>query len=691
MSEDEMPAGQGPGPEPSGPASDCGPPNPRPSREQFAQTSTTFNTTFAFHGRVDARGGTIGVAAAARRPRRRATGKLDAADVDAALRCYVTPLTYDEALVALLADHVVMLEGETGSGRASGAIALLREVTDRTLIVLPPVITIKQLAKRTYDATFAYVVIDRTDEGPAADIDHTWRMIRDQVRDVDTFLVVTTAPTAAVQAVEAVRRVPWPRPPLRGVLRAHLAESDVSDEDLELVLSAIPTRWGMTSVARLAERISAGDAAAEALEELEVEAAKYVRAWFDGDRSRREILGVAALAFVAGAGPRTFEAVRTQLENEVASLLPARKKGAKQAARGPLPDFRLSLASPDGLIAIETVTSGPATRQSLAFKVPGYRRHVLAELWARYEAPFWDAMRAWLNGVIVEYDSVEIAYGLFLLAGVNLDEVQESFLEPWSKGERDIQGVIAATYVLWWMCYDDTLARIALQTAVRWTNDGDLAQRWTAALAFSGELGVRYPTDVARRLWQLITSGDDVSEPAQDALATLFVTLVDGEQDASVILTMLDRHMSRFGRRGADDRMLTRTMTSVLKVLAARDARTGKPTVFTFLHSHPTQARLVARLWARALRHSRYRREALQGLWEGLRALEHVSAEPLQDARILGTALAQELPAAEHETLRKHLTITDQRAHRRDTEALVNALLDALGPAQGRSKMEAEK
>ena len=237
--------------------------------------------------------------------------------------------------------------------------------------------------------------------------------------------------------------------------------------------------------------------------------------------------------------------------------------------------------------------------------MPAYRRYVLGELWARYEAPFWDALREWLNEIISEYDPVEIARGLCLLADVNLDEVTDLFLEPWARDEGSIPGMLTATYLLWWMCYDEALASAALQTTVRWTNQGSSAQRWTAALAFSGELGVRYPTDVTRRLWQLVTSGDEVSGPAQEGLARLFVTLVEEDQDASVILTMLDRHMVRFGRRGADDRLMTLTMTSVLEILGARDERHHRPAIFVLLHEHPERADLVARLLAGTLCHRR--------------------------------------------------------------------------------------
>src|SRR5215471_8445277 len=156
-----------------------------------------------------------GAAGSSARPRRKAIGKLDASDVDVALRSYVTPSTYDIALRSLLTDHVLILEGEAGCGRSAGAIALLREVTDRTLVVLSPVITLNQLADRDYDSNFGYVVIDHANHEAAADTDHTWRRIRDKVRETGTYLVLTTVSGTASPHIEAVRGVPWPKPPLR--------------------------------------------------------------------------------------------------------------------------------------------------------------------------------------------------------------------------------------------------------------------------------------------------------------------------------------------------------------------------------------------------------------------------------------------------------------------------------------------
>ena len=129
--------------------------------------------------------------------------------------------------------------------------------------------------------------------------------------------------------------MPWQRPPLLAVLRTHLAESPLTDEDIDQLAEGIPDRWGMTSVARLAGRIAKGEEQAGALEELEVNASRRVQEWFEKKgRLRRDILGVAALAFVAGATERSFESARAPGEAAVAEhSMPLRKqKGAKESA-----------------------------------------------------------------------------------------------------------------------------------------------------------------------------------------------------------------------------------------------------------------------------------------------------------------------------------------------------------------------
>jgi hypothetical protein len=624
---------------------------------------------------VDAPNSVFGATAEERGSRRKETGDLDEDEVFATLRYFHTPSAYGAAVEALVADHVVVLAGPSGSGRRCAALALLHEVTDQRLIALPPVLTIKDLAARTYVNGCGYVVLDRFDEGVSVNTDHSWLTVRDQVRKAGAHLVVTTTKTAAGRRVEAVRHIPWLRPPLRDVLRSHLPLEP--DEVIESLLKKIPAEWTMRSVDRMAQAIRGGTPREIALEEFKLASIEQVHTWFgeEGCRTRREIVEVTALAFVSGANRRTFESLVTRLEKQLETDFPPPEVTGEDA----IPAARTSHTDPDGLICVEQLTTGVAVRQAVTFRSPDIRRNVLAGLWARYPAPFWDAIRIWLFEVLDEYDNVQLAYGLALFATVaDFDEVDKSYLGPWSAGEAGTAGQLAAVYVLWLMCREESVRRLALQTAIGWTGSRNVTQRWSAMLAFTGELGVRYPFEAVRRLWQLITLGKELSDDGCEALATLFTVLGNEPGGAGVILTMLDRHLARFGHPGGDRRLMRLTMDCVIAVLAIRDFHTGRPSILRDVRPDSMNTAKVARLWAAVLRHRGYRRAAVEALIELLRALDSVSQEPRREAAALGAELRKALPPVEYEELRRDVIELSARARQRPSEDLVRALLDAI-------------
>jgi hypothetical protein len=120
-------------------------PEPAPELVQESKPGPTIAETTAkiaevltvFNGMVIAPGMVAGIAGEDRLGRRR-DGKLDDADIQAALRHYVTPDGYDGALKTLANDRLVVLAGAPGGGKRTGALSLLRELTSATIVVLPP-------------------------------------------------------------------------------------------------------------------------------------------------------------------------------------------------------------------------------------------------------------------------------------------------------------------------------------------------------------------------------------------------------------------------------------------------------------------------------------------------------------------------------------------------------------------------
>ncbi|MEV6527276.1 hypothetical protein AB0M43_35635 [Longispora sp. NPDC051575] len=639
------------------------------------QLATVINN---FNDRVFAPDSVLGVSGGARQlvPK---GGRLDPARIREALEHYVVPVPYDDALDALYVDGVVVLGGDAGLGKRAGGLHLLREVGTETLFVLSPVLTLKELAERPYERGFGYLLLDREDEGSTAETDFVWRTVRDQVRDAGAYLVITT--TKAHGPVEAVRHVAWEVPDLRQVLRAHLAVTDVAADVVDTVVEALADGCTMTAFTRVAVQVAGGEPAEKALDDHVRSAAGDVPAWFEKPRTRSEILEVTVLCFAENASDRRFESMLGKLEDVMARHLPLAEQQpdeSRQSEPDVLPERRGRRITPDGLIGFERAAAGVGGGRTLVFKRPSYRSRVLVELWERFEARFWDAVREWVDEVIQHQGGVAMAWGLSMLATVDFAEVEGAFLEPWSDGYKGWPGQCDAAFVLWGMCFDDTTAPIALRTAKRWATQGSPAQRWTASVAFSGLLGVCYPIEAVHRLWQLVVQSGDGSERACLAMAVLFGELTDGTDDANKIVGMLDRARNRRG----DQRRSTLTMLTILAVLSVRSSATGRPSSFIFLHRYPERVDVLARLWAAILQHRGYRRRALTALWQGLDSLKEISDEPARDIRALGEALARALPVEEHEPLRNDLTVIERSLRKKKAKeqegSLVHALLTAI-------------
>jgi hypothetical protein len=620
--------------------------------------------------------------------RRARTGRLTDADVDAALDHYVRPAPFEKALHALQQDRVIVLVGPSGIGKATSAIALLREVTDEPLAVLAPTVKIADLAEREFNRGLGHVVMDWQHDRSAADItDFTWRTLRDQVYDRSTHLVITTASSRS-RGTTSVRHVNWEPPAIGDQLASHLSGTDL---DAGEFVDRVPGDCTIEPIVAFARRLIAGDDLADALEDLGNDAAERVQQWFAAERQLTEILEVIALAFSTGRSERSFEAMLEGLTKAVTNagyLLDTETTNRRHKSQAPreLRPVRADRNRADGITSRETIVVEGARRNVVKFRADSYRYEVLAQGWHSYEGRFWDAVRNWLEVVVTDSamernadTHMAVAAGLATLALVDMGEVEESYLYPWADGHVGWPGQLVATYVLWWMCFDDDLAPVALRIATRWATAGGPVLRWTAAIAFSGELGIRYPTEATNRLWHLSIQSKDSSD-AIAALGQLFATLTAGNQNASQVLTLLDRRLDDVSQGRRDLRQQALIMLLTITVLSVRDARSGLPSITLFLEANPDRRALVARLWSRVLRHRPMRRLALAALIEAASAFDHAGERPEENARALGEALADVLRPGEHEQLATDFINHQVHAKRKrqDAAGIMRALLAAL-------------
>jgi hypothetical protein len=624
------------------------------------------------------------------------TGKVsddDLRDVDK----YIRPDPFGEAADALGTGNVVVICGPAGIGKEAGAISLLRGVTPRRLYRLTPTLSLSDLAERSYEAEAGYVLADwqhKVDYGKETDFN--WRLLRDQVRDAQAHLVITSVSARPFRGGTPVRCLQWTEPALDAVLSAYLGGTP-AEHLIPEITKTVPADWRIGPVVDLARKLADGRDPDTALAEFEYEGARQVEEWFAADHPLTEILEVLALAFMTGRTERSFEAALAHLEEAVKdagyALEPSDKDpldGAADRAR-PLRARRAGRDNPDGLIKRERIAVEGSSRYVMAFRVRSYRQHVLTELARRYDWDFWNTVRGWLNKVIAGTtgdDSVDtqfaVADGLSALAAINLDEVDESYLRPWAGGAAELRGQLAAINGLWCMCFNNDLAPVALRIARDWATQGNPQQRWTAAIAFSGVLGVRYPTEATNQLWQLIMQAKGNTHIIL-ALGQLFAMLTYEGHDAEKVLILLDRRVAQLQRGVAATRESWRIRLSVLAVLSARDPRSGQPAITAFLHANQNRLDMVARLWVAILCHRPMRQSALTALLDSVSAFEHVSDDPETHARAMGDALAAGLPDDEQEALATEISNRQARpkAKRDQIDSIVRALLAALERVHG--------
>lgn len=627
-----------------------------------------FNTTFEA-------GASFGVQNAMNTRLSRATGSVDQDDITTALDHFIAPEDFTIAATRLARDRVVVLCGAPGIGKRSSALALLREVTSDVLYMLSPQVPLAELAGRDYESGCGYLVIDRVADRNTTESDFEWRLVRDRLASQKAYLVVTTAAGQAA-TTESIAHFLWYPPNAEQVLRVYWPQ-EWPEEHEKTLRDTLESADRVIDVVNLAGRLSDGESPDVAVTHFDARVRDQVDQWFAAKPDRRKILEVATLAFTLGVDERHFEAALALLRNALNEHWPEPESDKAPAAKESMPQLRGQLAE-NPLMVTTTMPTELGTRGALLFTVPGYHRHALAELWRLMHVAFWDAVQDWLDIIVLrpQYEQ-RLTIGLAKLADVALDEVLQT-LDRWARGQRGSAGQRAAVYTLWLMTYEGSLAPTALQIATKWITRGTPTHRWVAAMAFSGQLGVRYPHEAVNVLWQLCVQSHTVDGDVEMVFGELFSTLVrESIKDAGIVLGVLAGKIERFTRPDARPRMAAVAIRTALSALVATDPLGKRVAVLSYLAEFSDRTEQVAGLIAKVIAYRPVRLRAIRALRTILEDLAKNYEQPEERARALGEALAKRLDPGERATLEYEFRAVVTRKHK-DIGPLVAALLNAL-------------
>ncbi|GAA3146900.1 hypothetical protein [Nonomuraea roseoviolacea] len=634
----------------------------------FAQVSQVQTVINHIHG--DIGGASFGISGS-RTKSRRTSGPVSGHEMAEARTRYERHESYEAAAQQLGRCNMVALIGTAGTGRRTAALNLLHDFVGgrrEVVVELSPAYTLEKLATREYRKAHGYLLCDwPKDDVDGSIADFHLREIRRRVRDAGAYLVITATATS----LPAGDQILWQPPPARDVLLAYQVAPEIAAE----AAAHITPEHAMADVVALARDLAAGAPLDQALGRLESAGRRDVVAWFDAPRSRGELFEMAAMAFTAGLPEASFESLLARLES-IAGI--GMEKADAVSADDPMPSRRLLRVAEGSLFSLS-----PGRR--LEFKVASHRTHVMRELYQRHGMRLWEPVIEWLHECAALRDNpsaqAEVARGVAILASVSdYSYVDSTFLTPWARGNGVMRSQATAAMAVSWLCLDETTRSEVLRTVSSWTRASAARPKFTATLAWSGELGIRFPLEAVRMLWLQIRNSEKPVRHAEIALARLFAALTEATGNALPMLDWVARQISNDKRIG---RAIDPLIRAILSVLSARADGVGIPTVTAHLRTRPDSAVPLAKLWSAVLVKRPHRRDALAALYDAVCAFDERDDDDRDHVRALFAALVEALPAKERPLLAHDLRryAISRNTDENRLEILLSLLRVFLSPA----------
>lgn len=659
-----------------------------------------------FHGDVSVgESGTVGFAVGEKVNRE--TGPVVEADVTRLRAQYFRTKTHHEAESELKREHLLILVGPEGSGRAAAALtlaALMREWTGvgGTLTRLPPTRTLDELCryKDKYKPGRAYLVNDWVHGKVARGVqaDYEVKRLAQILLDAEAYLVITAVRGSQDGEGTHGYEVEWSTPD-PGELFDHCVERMGEDAaPFEADLPALRTRAVQLPSARrvveLVRRLRLRGVE-EALADDEERDRQDVQGWFDQKPTRRALRAAAVLTLACRTGDegreqpgvtqRGFELLFAALEAAEAEFRqdPPSDEGAPpedeefpQVRHGLLDYAKLTKFAVD-----QPTAASVGAEHAPGFKTARLRALFLAELHLRCGDELWSPLRLCLGNLAEDPDvGIEVlhalACGVGRMARHETRRVLDEYLDGiWASGRLTARE--CAVYALWSMAAEDELAPLALSLVGGWVGNRGEERAITAALALGGPLGKRYPSQAMWLLWELALRGARISIYARLAIAWLIQ--VQAQSHEANLANGLTQKVRPLMARNADVTTRRAALRVIADVLAVPGADAA-PGVVDVLRQCPEAVRPLGELWADVLLSAPHRASGVRTLRRALDAFES-NPNGVELATALGAEILPRLSPGHRRQVEVGLYAAEELRDRRVVRVTLRAFLDAMGTA----------
>jgi hypothetical protein len=430
----------------------------------------------------------------------------------------------DWAATILERERLVILHGPAGAGKGTAGLWLLG--FDCEVLNVDPSLSAGDLTdfnrRFPYGKQCRYLVEALP---PATAVQLTDFVVRAAARDLeasDSYLVITVDDAISLSPELAGYVVAWPdRPDVSLALRAHLNYYLDNDEaravedrydlpQLSAGLAARPLR-SVDEVARIvADGFQSSQAFDSLLDDLGFGAPARVAEWFAAEQRSPADLGFLLAVAVLGGCPystvaqhaRHLEqliahASRVRLSRQPVNPLRSRSQRLQETMATLKPGF------------MET-EYGQSPAEMVELENRWLVQAVLSTVWHEYDL-LADALLRWLRGTGDDLDPgvrIRAASAAGWLSQYQFAALRRQLFLPWARGSSN--AARAAADALGLAAWQDSTAPLVLALLSVWAwQDDDYDLWWTAAVAYGGEVGVRYQGVAMDHLLVIADKADD--------------------------------------------------------------------------------------------------------------------------------------------------------------------------------------
>jgi len=554
-------------------------------------------------------------------------------DLDKVRSVYVKPPLYSQAYRVVSEKRVLILWGQAHWGKWTTALHLLLSLQVEQIFEIRPDVVLDDILSFEAGNRIGYLVDTLAPDSAQRLSPTILNRLSERFKKKDSYLVITVGSRVPLSKTAlSTNLVVWnDLPDCSQLLKTHLSwyladqdklaqafELSESDEVQSLLSTYLLPREIDRLAALLADVVHGKLELNDALSRFEARALQQVEEWFENHKEIEERTFMISVAVLSGA---SYQSVSSANERLLSLIKPSPVEGEFPSDTSFIfgsRSQRVREACAHLSQGYEETEFGRSPVEIIELNNPSFQPAVLHYIWNEYDR-LREPLVGWLRDLGIQANSdvrVRVAAAVGELSKYSFGYIKEKILLPWAN-HHDKRARASAAFALGIPAWEGEFAPQVLGLLHHWsTLRNNWRLNWTAAAAYGGLVGLRFP-DIALRDLHSIAKVKDLRLFAvlNRSIANLiYAGRVEPDYYFKVLDALIDWTNPPIDKIVALTGLLIfLDLMSEIEIEAIPDAERW-PALLWLSYEEATYRERVITLWRRALNTKSARKPALETL-----------------------------------------------------------------------------